>query len=707
MNLSELGIPKQSLTAMHKKHIYTVADLLRWFPMKYLDYRETRDILDCQDGRYAAVSGQLLKVQKKTTSTGKYYVRLSFLSNGRKDTFENDVWFRTDIFLGPGKKGSGLASFIKEKHEKEWLKKEVVVTGRVTKDPEYGISMTDASLSIPVLFKNEIVGVYPKIGTFKDEDLRSWLEQFLQLQGEVLEDAVRKECGLMPFRDALNMMHHPKGPEDIKAARRQFIFYDLMWFSMQLKDMEGRLPEESDIRFTDPSLMNHFLTDYLPFRLTELTEEERKENQSKGVLGGGQMDVIRAMAKTASSGKRLNALVEGDVGCGKTLVAAAMIMLAAGNGYQAVITAPKTVLARQHYEEISAYCEACGLRCAFLSSGAMTAKERKVKKEALGLIAKGEIQVIVGTHSCFGRDVTYKNLGLIIYDEEQEFGVDQKVALYDKALPGVHTIEMSATPIPRSLTMSVYSNKDIQRIIKKPAGRIPIQTASCNTDAPVFKFMKGQLELGRQCYVVAPAIDDNEDAGLIGVNTVAKRYEEQFAPMGYKVALANGRMKDEEFTEAIDSFKNGDAHILVATTVIEVGVNVPNATVIAIEQAERFGLSQLHQLRGRVGRKDYKSYCVLITADRENPRITAMEKTSDGFEIAEEDYKLRGPGDVHGTEQSGQNIYIEEILSYPDLFEKAKAAADMCTAENRYGMMLRHMYEEHDRLEALYKEKKS
>ena len=346
------------------------------------------------------------------------------------------------------------------------------------------------------------------------------------------------------------------------------------------------------------------------------------------------------------------------------------------------------------------------MKCAFLSSSAKTAEEKRARKEDLRQIESGEIQVVVGTHSCFGKDVTYMNLGLIIYDEEQEFGVDQKVALYDKALPGVHTIEMSATPIPRSLTMSVYSSKDIQRIIKKPAGRIPIQTASCSTDAPVFKFMKGQLEMGRQCYVVAPAIDDNEDAGLIGVNTVAKRYEEHFAPMGYRVALANGRMKDDEFTEAIDSFKNGDAHILVATTVIEVGVNVPNATVIAIEQAERFGLSQLHQLRGRVGRKDHKSYCVLITADRENPRITAMEKTSDGFEIAEEDYKLRGPGDVHGTEQSGQNVFIEEILSYPEIFEKAKAAAEMCTAENRYGMMLRHMYEEHERLDMMYREGK-
>ena len=538
MQLSELGIPKRSISAMQKKHIHTVEDLLRWFPRKYRDYREVRDILDCPDGEYAAVSGRLMKVQVKQGAKGAY-LRLSFLSN--KSTFPDgtDVWFRADLFV------SRYARYLEKKYSEEYLKKDVVVTGKVCKDPQYGISISEAEVELPVLFKNDIARIYPKIGGLKDEDFRSWLEQLLQLQGEVLEDAVRKECGLMPFRDALYMMHHPGVPEDIEAAGRQFVFYDLFWFAMQLREMEGRLPEDSDIKLADRTLMDYFLSQCLPFRLTELTSDEREENRKNGVTGGGQMDVIRAMAETAASGKRLNALVEGDVGCGKTLVAAAMIMLAAGNGYQAVITAPKTVLARQHYEEISTYCEACGLKCAFLSSSAKTAEEKRARKEDFRKIESGEIKVIIGTHSCFGKDVTYKNLGLIIYDEEQEFGVDQKMALYDKALLGVHTIEMSATPIPRSLTMSVYSSKDIQRIIKKPAGRIPIQTASCSTDAPVFKFMKGQLEMGRQCYVVAPAIDDNEDAGLIGVNSVAKRYEEHFAPMGYRVALANGRMKDE------------------------------------------------------------------------------------------------------------------------------------------------------------------
>ena len=239
MQLSELGIPKRSITAMQKKHIHTVEDLLRWFPRKYRDYREIRDILDCPDGEYAAVSGRLMKVQVKQGAKGAY-LRLSFLSNRSNNEDGTDVWFRADLFV------SRYARYLEKKYTEEYLKKDVVVTGKICKDPQYGISVTDAAVELPVLFKNEIVRIYPKIGGFKEEDFRSWLEQLLQLQGEVLEDAVRKECSLEAFRDALNMLHHPQTPEDIEAASRQFVFYDLLWFAMQLKEMEGRLRYQVD-----------------------------------------------------------------------------------------------------------------------------------------------------------------------------------------------------------------------------------------------------------------------------------------------------------------------------------------------------------------------------------------------------------------------------------------------------------------------------
>ena len=694
MLLSKLEeMPKKTVTALSKKHIYTVNDLLRWFPRKYRDYREVKDIMDCPDGEYCAVAGKLMKVQVKQGSKGKF-LRLSFLSEGKKDRLGNEVWFRVDMFV------SRYANYLERVYTQEYYRRDCVVTGKVSKHPVYGISISDSSITLPVLFKNEIAAVYPKTGSVKDEDFRSWLEQCLQLTGEVLEDEIRAKAGLYPYREALRMIHHPESPEEIERAKEQFVFYDLFWFYSRLVEMNAHMPEKSEILMPDTSLMEKFIAS-LPFPLTRLTSSG-SICQQENMISGGQEEAVRSMAARMATGGRLNALVEGDVGCGKTLVAASMLMLAAGNGFQACLLAPKTVLARQHYEEIGGYCEKMGLKCAFLAGTPNGAEERKERKEILKKLREGEIQVIVGTHGCFSREVVYKNLGLIIYDEEQIFGVDQKIAMFEKGLPGVHTIEMSATPIPRSLAMSVYSNKSICRITEKPAGRVPVQTAAWSYDRPgaVTTFMEKQLAMGRQCYVVAPAIEDNEDAGLVGVNTVAERYHDHFAPLGYKVVIANGRMKDEEFTKAIDSFKSGEAQILVATTVIEVGVNVPNATVIVIEQAERFGLSQLHQLRGRVGRKDYKSYCVLFTMDRGNERIIAMERTTDGFEIAEEDYRLRGPGDVNGTDQSGQNLYIDEILAYPKVYEKAKKAVELCNDKNRYGMILRLMYREHEMTES-------
>lgn len=692
MLLSQIGMPKKTVTALAKKHIHTIDDLLRWFPRKYRDYRETKDIMDCRDGEYCAVAGNLKKIQVKQGSKGKY-LRLSFLSEGKKDALGNEVWFRVDMFV------SRYSNFLEGVYTQEYYQRDCVVTGKVSKHPVYGISISDSAITLPVLFKNEIAAVYPKTGSVKDEDFRSWLEQLLQLTGEVLEDEVRAKTDLYTYKEALRMIHHPKTPDEITKAKEQFVFYDLFWFCSRLKEMNAHMPEKSEIVFRDTSLMEQFIS-VLPFPLTRSTRPAGYMRQGN-LSYGGQQEAIRAMAAVTITGNRLNALVEGDVGCGKTLVAAAMIMLAAGNGYQACLLAPKTVLARQHYEEIGGYCEKMGISCAFLSGTAKTAQEKKEKKEILKKIKAGDIQVIIGTHSAFSKEVEYKDLGLIVYDEEQIFGVDHKIAMFEKGLPGVHTIEMSATPIPRSLSMSVYGNKRIYRITEKPAGRVPVQTAAWSYDRPgaVTSFMEKQLAMGRQCYVVAPAIEDNEDAGLVGVNTIAEKYHDHFAPLGYRVVIANGRMKDEEFTKAIDSFKSGEAQILVATTVVEVGVNVPNATVIIIEQAERFGLSQLHQLRGRVGRRDYKSYCVLYTNNKENERIAAMERITDGFEIAEEDCRLRGPGDVNGTDQSGQNTYIEEVLTYPHIYEKAKKAVDLCTDENRYGIMLKLMYTEHENAE--------
>ena len=664
MLLTQTNISEKEIKAYAKKHIASSDDLLRWFPRKYRDYRKIKSIAECEDGKYAAVRARMIKSEVRDGARMKY-LRLTFLCEAQDAALQN-TYFNVDLF----NKYTGYLAKIYS----EFQGRNVIVTGKVSVHPVYGYSMQDTEVFHEHDFKNEIKAVYPKIGGVEDVQFRKHLDYFISMSGEILEEEVRKKYELLSYKEALEKIHCPGDFEQIDEAVRQFVFYDLLLFCMRQRKISRGMSDTSDAVMTDPSLTNSYL-EMLPHPLTELTEEERK-NADHDILCGGQREAVLSMMQTMASGKRLNALIEGDVGCGKTIVAACMLMFAAGNGFQAAILAPKTVLARQHYEEIRGYCDGLGLRCVFIGN-AKTAEEKKQRKEDLKGIKDGSVNIIVGTHACFSKSVEYKNLGLIIYDEEQAFGADQKVALYGKAVRGVHTIEMSATPIPRSLTMSVFSDKNIIRITKKPEGRVKIQTAACNNDKPAFEFVEKQLLLGRQCYVVAPAIEDNEDFGLTGAVSVAKKYEKYFSPRGRKVVTANGRMTDDEFADAIDQFRKGSADILVATTVIEVGVNIPNTTVIVIEQAERFGLSQLHQLRGRVGRRDYPSYCILMTKDKQNPRIKAMTEMSDGFEIAEADYRLRGPGDINGTEQSGENKYINEILTYPEIYEKAKETAKM------------------------------
>lgn len=688
MLLTQTGIPKKEINAYAKKHIATSDDLLRHFPRKYMDYRTLKSIRECTNGEYAAVRAKLLKITSSNNGGGtrnkkekpkkkKQHIRLSFLCEPTGSGMPE--WFNIDLFLFMF---DHVVDFYINKNYNEFLQKEVVVTGKVILN-EYGYSMQDTNIFHIGDFSLGILTVYPKIGGVEDSEFRKHLDYFIAMSGEIIEDEIRERYGLCPYGEVLRKIHHPQNFEEIEEARKQFIFYDLLLFNIIRRNIESRMSDTSEAVMTDPSLANLFLKT-LEYPLTQLTEEERAAATSDGIISGGQREAVLSMMRITASGKRLNALVEGDVGCGKTAVASCMIMFAVGNGYQAVIMAPKTVLAKQHYEEIKRHCEKLGLRCAFLG-GAKNADERKQRKEDLKGIKDGSINVIIGTHGCFSKGVEYKNLGLIIYDEEQAFGADQKIALYNKAVSGVHTIEMSATPIPRSLTMSIYSNKNIIRITKKPEGRIKIQTAACNNDKPTFEFVEKQLGEGRQCYVVAPAIEDNEDFGLIGVNSITEKYKAYFEPKGYTVVTANGQMKDDEFSEAVEQFRTGAADILVATTVIEVGVNVPNATVIVIEQAERFGLSQLHQLRGRVGRREYPSYCILMTKQKQNPRIKAMIEMSDGFEIAEADYRLRGPGDINGTEQSGENRFIDEIILYPDIYEKTKEAVRIYEDRPLYG----------------------
>lgn len=401
------------------------------------------------------------------------------------------------------------------------------------------------------------------------------------------------------------------------------------------------------------------ITENLPYQLTK-----------------DQKDTVNSMIQKVREGKRLNALVQGDVGCGKTIVAILMMAALAENGYQAVLMAPTQVLAKQHYADLCAILEPVGFHIAYLGSN-MKVKE---KKAVLASIASGEANIIVGTHSVIGKSVEYKNLGITVTDEEHKFGVAQRAALVEKAAAGVHSITMSATPIPRTLAQVIYGSAiDLYTIQTMPAGRKPVVTGIATDEERIMRFVLSQKRKGHQCYVVSPMIDSSEDmAGVLSVEEVSREYEKWLKPYGVRIATLTGRDSKETTEETIQKFKDGAIDVLIATTVIEVGVNVPNATAMIITNAERFGLSSLHQLRGRVGRSSLQSYCVLQSNDQSEKamqRLGAMVRTTNGFEIAEEDLKIRGAGDFLGTRQSGENKYMALMLAYPDKYKYALTLA--------------------------------
>ena len=674
MDLKRFGLPDKDVAALAKYHIYTVDDLLRRFPRLYMDYRQVMAIGDCEPGENYAVLATLV-----STSVRKKCLSLNMLSGGRS--------MKADLFLGD--KSYGMSFKYKDR-----IGCDYVLTGKVTYDETWGYSVTNPEITPAEEFVPGIRTVYPKNGEMKQKDFDFWVRKALEGQGEILERKIREAFGLMPYRRALVCLHYPRTMEEIIEARRQFIFYDLLWFEICRNRAEAGLPDRTSVKLKDKGLMEQFISG-LPFPLTALKDGE---DDGDG-MNGGQEDVLMRLVKKASAGKRIEAVIEGDVGCGKTVVAGALAALAAGNGYQAVIVAPKVVLATQHAAEISAWCERLGIPFDTVIGTPARAAEKKERAAALKRIRSGETRVVVGTKAAFGKNVVYKNLGLVIIDEEQQFGVEQKNSLRKKALADAHYIEMSATPVPRSLAMAIYGSREVQRITKKPEGRKKVLNASATYNAHdiarAFVTIRKQLAMGRQCYVIVPMVNDNKDVKIDGVKKTADRYEAFFGPLGYRVVTADGKMSAKAFREALDAFKENRAQILVATTVVEVGVNVPNATVIVIENADRFGLAQMHQLRGRVGRRDYDSYCIMLTNDTENERIKTMRSTTDGFEIAEKDMLLRGPGDVNGSRQSGQDRYIEEAVLYPDIHKKAKEAAAMCDDRTKNGLFLAIAYEEH------------
>ncbi len=655
MLLRETDYAKRTTNALAKRKLVTTNDLCTLVPLHYRDYRNVYSYTACPLNEFCAVRAKINRVTLKK-SKGKEYV--SVCMTPADDSYAN---------------GNLYVLFF---HQPWRMRQFVGTEGQIWvmcgKPSSYGanIYLTNPEISVPELrFEPFIKTVYSSIKGVSDENLRMMIRNEVGSADELLEADVVNRFGLPGYSSALANVHYPKTGEDIVLGKKRLLFNDLFYFAMSLESNNAACPEKTDIRFSKAEMTQRLLQN-LPFTPTE-----------------DQQEIICRLHTKAANGDRADYLLQGDVGSGKTVVAAALLALAAENGYQAVLAAPREVLAEQHFRSISRMMESFGITPVFLHSG-MKAAERK---KTLKAIESGEALVIVGTHSCLSDSVVYAKLGAVVTDEEHLFGVDQKEALTKNAARGVHCLAMSATPIPRSLAGVLYGERrEIFSIRSMPAGRLPVKTSMHLDRREVFAKMEEEIRAGHRCYVVCPSIDSDEMTSLAEVESV---YRARFAD--YKIAVVHGKQKKEENDAMIEAFRDGAYQILLSTTVIEVGVDVSDATVIVVEESDRFGLASLHQLRGRVGRSSLQSYCFLMTTDMSNERLRAMVATTDGFKIAEMDLQLRGSGNLIGTEQSGANRYVNTMIAYPKLYAFAQKVAKYCI-ENGYGKRLMDTYREHE-----------
>lgn len=457
---------------------------------------------------------------------------------------------------------------------------------------------------------------------------------------ETLPDHIISQYRLMSLHDTLYKIHFPASPDEMERSRYRIKFEELFYIQLNLLRYKGnRTRKYKGFVFNNVGEnFNRFYFNNLPFSLTE-----------------AQKKVMKEIRRDLGSGKQMNRLLQGDVGSGKTLVALMSMLIAIDNGYQACLMAPTEILSSQHFNTITKMLGGLDLKIRLLTGST----KKAARKEIEASLEDASLSILVGTHALIEENVRFSNLGLVIIDEQHRFGVAQRAKLWEKSDNPPHVLVMTATPIPRTLAMTLYGDLDVSVIDELPPGRMPVRTMHFTEPErnKVFGFIRSQIKLGRQIFIVYPLISESEKMDYKDLEDGWDTISRVFPPPGYCISIVHGRMKPAEKDASMKLFKDGHAHILVATTVIEVGVDIPNATVMVIESAERFGLSQLHQLRGRVGRGDGQSYCILMTSGKLSReavrRIEVMTRTNDGFEIAETDLQLRGPGDIEGTLQSG------------------------------------------------------
>ena len=541
--------------------------------------------------------------------------------------------------------------------------KEYIFYGAVSGD-FIGYNMTNPvfeSMDSPPVTTRRILPIYPLTAGLSNAVMLKTVRQAMAVcdtPAEILPEDVRKKYGILPADQAYAAIHEPNSMAEAELAKKRLIFEEFFVFSAGLALMRTARAEKKSEPYSNVNMEAFYSA--LPFRLT-----------------GAQNRAIAEILKDFQKGAPMNRLVQGDVGSGKTMVAAAAAYCAIQNGRQAALMAPTEILAEQHYQSLGRLLSPLGIRTELLT-GSMTVKEKRQVRER---IASGEVQLAVGTHALLSDTTTFQNLGVVITDEQHRFGVSQRAKLSAKGADP-HLLVMSATPIPRTLALLMYGDLDVSILDELPPGREAVDTFLVGESyrTRINAFIRKQVAEGHQCFIVCPAVEENEDLGIKAATVWAETLQKTVFP-DLRIALLHGQMKGAEKEEAMASFARGEADVMVATTVIEVGVDVPNATLMVIEDADRFGLSQLHQLRGRVGRGKAKSYCILTSHNKNQEtlmRLKALCKTTDGFKIAEEDLKLRGPGDFFGSRQSGLPAFRVADLSFDlaTLKEAQQASAE-------------------------------
>jgi len=620
--------------------IYTYGDLLLHFPFRYIDRTRFHLIRDIrQEGEQYQIKGVLRRIETVGEGRAKRLVGTLRDETGAVELvwFQGIAWLERSLKVGREYVVFGRASLFNGRFnfphpEMEEAAPENAQAAQ-TFDPVYPSTdkLTQKGLDARGLRKL----VRALLDQLSPKDLP-----------ETLPGTLRNTYRLMARWEAMNKIHFPENQQELDAARRRLKFEELFFLQLRLLQIRRRRKDSSQGFVFEKigDYFHRFYRDKLPFELTN-----------------AQKRVVREIRADLATGHQMNRLVQGDVGSGKTVVALLTMLIAADNGYQSCLMAPTEILAQQHYASICQLVGDLGVQVGFLSSMV----KGKARQAVLDALANGDMHIVIGTHALIEESVQFHRLGLAIIDEQHRFGVEQRAALWKKgaSLPP-HILVMTATPIPRTLAMTLYGDLDTSIIDELPPGRKPIKTVHFTEQhrLRVQSFMREQIAQGRQVYVVYPMIEETEKADMLNLMTGFEALSRDFPLPQYQISIVHGKMKPADKDFEMQRFVKGQTHIMVATTVIEVGVNVPNATVMVVENAERFGLSQLHQLRGRVGRGAEQSYCILMTTSKlsadARERIRTLVETNDGFAIAEADLRLRGPGNIEGTQQSGMIRFL-------------------------------------------------